>query len=219
MKLRTKWREYRIAKANNISRGEGHLGGYIPASNTPTPSGLNVENGDPATWSPQLWHWIFDALGVRSVLDVGCGEGHCARFFAGLGCQVLGVDGSVKARRDSVIPQCHEVHDFVSGPFQPPRSFDLVWSCEFVEHVEEKYASHFLTTFRSSSRFIMMTYAAPGQPGWHHVNCRPADYWIEKLAAIGYTLDTRLTKQSRQLAEEGHFRSRGLVFCPESLVD
>ena len=104
---------------------------------------------------------MIDELGVRSVLDVGCGEGHAARFFRDAGCEVLAVDGSLQARRDSVVPESHVVHDFVDGPLVPAQTFDLVWSCEFVEHVEERSADHFLTTFAASRKYVFMTYAPP----------------------------------------------------------
>ena len=70
---------------------EGHLGGYV-MSRHPDSVKRGWVNGDPATWFPGLWSWASETLGVDSVLDVGCGEGHSTKFFAGLGCRVLGVD-------------------------------------------------------------------------------------------------------------------------------
>ena len=204
--------EFRSAVENNMNFEEGHLGGYIRSNSRPAPSGLRIEHGDPATYSPELWKWAFEKLGVRSVLDVGCGEGHCAAYFKELGCRVRGVDGSKQAKRDSVIPDHHVVHDFVDGRYEPEDEFDLVWSCEFVEHVEEKYRDHFLTTFSASKRYLMMTYASPGQPGWHHVNCQPESYWVEALQGIGFTMDELLTAEAREAASGGHFSHRGLVF-------
>ena len=205
-------REQRIAFANNICCDEGHLGGYIRSSPVPAPSGLLVEHGDPATYTPALWRWAHDTLGIRSVLDVGCGEGHCARFFRDLGCHVLGVDGSREAKRSSRIRDVHVVHDFVEGPYLPEHRFDLVWCCEFVEHVEEQHCDNFLATFRASRRFVLLTHALPGQRGWHHVNCRPQRYWVDKLATIGFEFDPELTAESRRVAEPGHYRDHGLVF-------
>lgn len=196
---------------------EGHLGGYLRASPTPTPSGLNLKHGDPATWSPNLWLWTYENLGVRSVLDVGCGEGHCAGFFKSLGCDILGIDGSIQAKRDSVISDNHVIHDFTKGPYAPPENFDLVWSCEFIEHVENESMANFLTTFQYARRYVMLTYASPGQPGWHHVNCQPATYWIKQLEQIGFKLDPQLTFDLRNIAEPGHFERKGLVFIKRDL--
>lgn len=94
----------------------------------------------------------------------------------------------------------------------PGRRFDMVWSCEFVEHVEERYMPNFLVTFGSSDRYIMLTYAEPGQLGWHHVNCQPAEYWIDQLTGIGFRFDQSLTEMSRAVAGQGHYHRKGLAF-------
>ncbi|MBT4519664.1 MAG: glycosyltransferase family 92 protein [Halieaceae bacterium] len=190
---------------------EGHLGGYM-RSRHPVAVSEGWDHGDGATYNPALWDWVQEVLKVESVLDVGCGEGHAAAYFESLGCCVQGVDGSVQARRDSVIPQRHHRHDFNDGPYLPEGAWDLVWSCEFVEHVDECYTQHFLATFSVARKYILMTFAPPGQRGWHHVNCKNSDYWIEKVSRLGFRLDEDLTKTAREIAGGGHFRRSGLVF-------
>lgn|GEM_PF-834754 len=170
----------------------------------------------PAIYTVDLWQWILTKLEVKSVLDVGCGEGHAAAFFRDHGCDVLGVDGSVLAERDSVIPGLHQRHDFTVGPFVPPGSWDLAWSCEFVEHVEERFSHNFLATFACARKYVLMTFAPPGQQGWHHVNCQNQDYWVEKMHRLGFALDKDLTQQAREATRDGHFKSKGLVFVRSS---
>lgn len=197
----------------NIS--EGHLGGYISARH-PRSVEMGMEHGDSATWSPELWRWLVQRLGISSVLDVGCGEGHAAGFFAGLGCRVSGVDGSALALRDTVIPGRHVLHDFTTGPYVPEAQYDLVWSCEFVEHVEERYVENFLAAFDAAGKFVFMTAAPPGQPGWHHVNCQLSEYWIEKLERRGFFYSEALTHRARALAAKGHFSHQGLAFARQA---
>src|SRR6266851_8199868 len=120
---------------------DGHLGGYI-------------HGGDPGTWCPQLWSWVVREFGVQSVLDVGCGEGHSTKFFHELGCEALGVDGCQQAIEDSVIPGCVVRHDFCQGPFLTDRCYDLIWSCEFLEHVKREFVPNVLKTFSSSAKVI-----------------------------------------------------------------
>jgi len=69
-----------------------------------------------------------------------------------------------------------------------------------------------LKTFAIADRYVMMSFAEPGQTGWHHVNCQPAEYWIEKVSALGFRCDAELTKSARKAAASGHFFARGLVF-------
>ena len=44
---------------------------------------------------------------------------------------------------------------------------------------------NYLQDFRRG-RFLAMTFAGPGQPGHHHVNCRPAEYWIRMMYSQGF---------------------------------
>lgn len=181
---------------------EGHLGGY-------------VSGGDPATYYPDLWNWLVMDFGIRSIIDVGCGDGVAVRHFEGLlpatvgFNRVHGVDG---------IQQDHPLirkYDYTTGLYVPG-SFDLCWSCEFVEHVEERYVPNFLATF-ACAKYVLMTHAEPGQQGHHHVNCRGQEYWVGAMAAIGYTLDSALTRVVRELAAKNtnpynHFKRSGLAF-------
>ncbi len=191
---------------------EGHLGGYIRGRQSAIETVFAFEHGDPATYTPELWQWAIDVLGIRSVLDVGSGEGHTSLFFLDRDCRVLAIDGSVQAKRDSVVPEHHIQHDFNNGAYIPEGNFDLVWCCEFVEHVDEQYLDHFLPTLAHAGSYLLMTYATPGQPGHHHVNCQPESYWIDKVAAHGLQHDPELTRKARNIAGEGHFSMKGLVF-------
>jgi SAM-dependent methyltransferase len=184
---------------------EAHLGGYV------------LDGAAPGTWCPGVWDWAVNELGVNSVLEIGCGLGYATKYFHDHGCRVLGVDGSPTAIRDSVIQQYVDQHDFCDAPYLPDGEFDLIWTAEFVEHVAEKYSGNFLVSFCSALKFIMLTYAAPGQGGHHHVNEQPEDYWVRRLGCIGFELGIDLTTTSRRLVADHaivgkHFRNRGLVF-------
>ena len=176
-----------------------HLGGYI-------------RGGDPATYYPQLWEWFVREQGVTSVLDVGCGEGHAVEFFQALDIRAVGIDG-VKQDKPGI-----KMHDYTRGPLAVYFEYDLVWSCEFVEHVEERCVQNFLATFVSARpKLVAMTHAEPGQPGHHHVNCRTADYWKGVMAAAGFAFDEDTTLHARLMAAMNrnpinHFARSGLVF-------
>lgn len=197
--------ELEIAKIYNMSISDASLGGYIKAD-------ITSPHGDENAWYPGLWKWAHDTLRVSSVLDVGCGEGHAAAYFKEIGCEVLGLDGSIEAKKNSRIPGAHNIHDFDNGPFIPENKYDLIWSCEFVEHVDEDKVGNIIRTFGSGKKYIMMTFAAPGQAGWHHVNCKPAEYWIKQMLQIGFMVNLKLTKTGRRIAGSGHFAQRGLIF-------
>ncbi len=172
--------------------------------------GGNLVGGDPQTWHPALWDYLIEEFGVKSVLDVGCGEGHCVQYFREAGLSAIGVDGLKQNIEQAVVPI--ELHDLRHGPYLSP--VDLVHCCEVVEHIEEIYLDSLLRTLANGA-VIAMTHALPGQEGYHHVNCQPADYWIGKLEAFGYEYRPRETREAQdRIAASGswtYFIQSGLI--------
>lgn len=184
---------------------EGHLGGYI------------IGQAAPGTWCPGVWDRLMREEGVRSMLDVGCGLGYVLRYFHDNGCDVLGVDGSPSAVTNNVMKSHVRKHDFSTGAWSPEKSYDLVWSSEFLEHVEEKYIGNFMPAFSKAKKYVVVTYATPGQGGHHHVNENTEAYWCDRFKDIGFVIDDSLTKIARSLVpaegkEGSHFRNKGVVF-------
>jgi hypothetical protein len=72
-------------------------------------------------------------------------------------------------------------------------------------------------------KVVAMTHAVPGQPGYHHVNCQPAEYWIKKLEGIGFKYNEELSLECRNLLPSynsdsnfipngGHVKNTLLIF-------
>lgn len=188
---------------------DSHLGGCIQ----------NGDTGDLRTWSPVVWRALLDSITARpiKVLDVGCGFGYSTKWFSqqpecGI-TNVVGLEGWNYAVKKGVYSNT-VLHDLTKGPYTEGR-FDLCWSCEFVEHLEEKFLPNLLHTF-SLCDLVAMTHAVPGQGGHHHVNEQEAGYWIDKLGGIGYNYDEQESLRLRALippGDEGHFvRETLLIF-------
>ncbi len=176
-----------------------HLGGYL-------------RGGDPFAICPELWDWAINKFQVQSLLDVGCGEGQCVRYFMDRGIRAVGVDGSTLAYRESVFPNDYRIlHDYCDAAYKPNVEYDLVWCCEFVEHVEEAYFNNYLQSFKAG-KVLLMTHAQPGQPGYHHVNCQPAEYWIAKLAGDFIYEDGWTQEAKMQGVNHNWFKQNGLAF-------
>lgn len=177
---------------------DGHLGGFF-------------RGGDPDTQYPALWQWLVKELGVCSMLDVGCGDGAALEVFGKFGVDCVGIDG-INMNHPLIV-----THDYTTGPSRLGRTdYDLVWSCEFVEHVEERFVPNFMADF-CRGQVVAMTHAVPGQGGWHHVNCRDDAYWIDVFESYGYEHDVVLTKKARRKARfhanpQNYFVKSGLVF-------
>jgi SAM-dependent methyltransferase len=174
--------------------------------------GGNIHGGDADTFYPRLWAWLVTRFSVRSVLDVGCGEGHALAEFERLGARAVGIDGL----RHNVIEATHKglsciEHDFTTGPPPIHEEFDLGWSCEFVEHVDERFLDNILGCF-AMCRVVAMTHARPGQGGYHHVNCQSSEYWIAKLSSVGFALSSDDTTFARRFYSGTYWGITGLIF-------
>lgn len=185
---------------------DGHLGGYIRRS-------IAFPHGDWWTWCPRVWDFIAGEFNPEILIDVGCGEGHALRYFSDLGIGAIGIDGMATAQDAGIVPrELILVHDFTTGPPTMYGNVDVVWSCEFVEHVDEQFIDNFLSVFQRAQKAVLMTHATPGQAGHHHVNCQPSEYWIGHMRARGFRVDQKMTEKTRSLAPYTHWERTGVVF-------
>jgi len=165
---------------------DGHLGGFI-------------RGGDVDTFDPILWDRLIQDYQLTSIIDVGCGEGWSTKHFKDQGLDALGIEGSRLAIDNSPVKDLIIQHDYTTGPYEPIRVYDAVWSCEFVEHVEAKYVPNFLRTFLRARR-VFMTYSTIWDGGYHHVNANDQTYWNQKLKEIGFNYDEAASLKYRALA-------------------
>ena len=158
-------------------------------------------------------NYLVEKFDIKSVLDVGCGPGGMVELILSKGLEVLGVDGDDKVERSDKIKDYIHIHDYATGPYIPSKIYDLAWSVEFVEHVDKPFMPNFLETFKNC-KYVAMTHALPGQPGHHHVNCMPAEYWFGAMEAFGFILLVDETNKMREAStmRERYIRQQGYVF-------
>lgn len=146
---------------------------------------------------------------IKNMVDIGCGPAGMVYYALSRGIQAVGVDGDPSVARDC--PVVIE-HDYTTSPLRLDE-FDLGWSVEFVEHVEEQYLPNFMETF-SCCKHVFITAAIPGQSGYNHVNCQWGDYWINKFEQAGFTLDREATEGVRKSSNmwSRFTEQTGLVF-------
>ena len=143
----------------------------------------------------------FKVIGVpRTMLDVGCGDGHLVKIAAALGTQratgldiavstVVGGDGYALINVDI------EGHDF---SLMYGGAMDLVLCLEVAEHLSPNAADPLCATLAGAlaqDGILLFSAATPGQGGSGHVNEQPHDYWVSRLSARGLTLDRTLTSK------------------------
>ena len=170
----------------------------------------------------ELLVFLVQKLNLKSVLDVGCANGQMVHTMNELGLKAYGIDGdfiAVKFLSNKNIRKNLNVHDYKNGNSKLRFSVDLIWSIEFLEHVEEKYLHYILQDFQKFARYVVISTPPPNSPGYHHVNCQTSKYWLEKFQIYGFNFLSDLTNQARtvsKMSDRGnfvnYFNKYGLVF-------
>jgi SAM-dependent methyltransferase len=126
-------------------------------------------------------------LGVRSVLDVGCGRGTWLAQWKALGISdILGVDGSyVPAESLAIPPHSFRAADLCQ-PLELGRRFDLVQSLEVAEHLPATAADILVASLTRHGDIVLFSAARPGQGGERHLNEQPYEYWRRLFRQRGY---------------------------------
>lgn len=186
-----------------IDKSNSHVGG-------------NISVGDPHSYSPAVWQYLIGRFALRSVLDVGAGLGHAGMWFHRAGIPTVGIDGLKFNCANAVYPLVHA--DLSKTSVYCP--VDLVLCVEMVEHLEEQYIDNLLDTL-CNGKIIVMTNALPGQGGYHHVNEKPTQYWIDHLSKRNCSVSKDDTEKVKNLAQaEGafHLARTGMVLINNSRI-
>jgi len=141
--------------------------------------------------------YLKEKYNIQSMLDVGCGPGDMVQIANDRGIDAWGVDGDFTLQYSRELKDKIIVHDFCTGPAPIEKTFDLCWSVEFLEHVEEKYVPNFMDAFNKCS-YVLCTAAPPGQAGYHHVNCRDLEYWTGVFGEYGFEYDADETNTVKE---------------------
>ena len=160
--------------------------------------------------------WAIEKWAPKTMLDIGCGPGGMVELANQRGLDAMGVDGDHTLKRYD--ESKFTIHDFTKGPVPDQPKYDLGWSVEFLEHVYEEFMPHYMQSFQNC-KVVIATYAPPGWPGHHHVNCQKEVYWYEKFAEYGLDFDADLTAELRQIStmninrhRSAFVKNRGLIF-------
>lgn len=153
------------------------------------------------TWTDAgVLDYLIATKNVKNMLDVGCGPGGQMDLAEQRGLKVLGIDGDPDVANDSRI----QIHDFTVKPLVAERLkylpesgyFDLGWSVEFLEHVEERYIDNYMPCL-AACKYVVVTHATPGQGGHHHVNEQLFDYWQKVFDRYDLVYNEKITKKMR----------------------
>lgn len=148
-----------------------------------------------------LDHGVLDFMiknfNVKTMLDIGCGPGGMVSLAREKGIDAYGIDGDFVVDRPGVNNEWVTIHDYQQGPSPFDKNVDMIWSCEFVEHVYEQFIPNYMYDFQRGN-FVVMTYSPKN--GYHHVNVKNEQYWIDTFKNYGFQYDANMTRQIKEVS-------------------
>jgi len=144
------------------------------------------------------------------VWDFGCGVGYYCRILSEAGFDVMGVEGTPGISEIAEFSPILEADLTDSELWFQPRS---VLCLEVGEHIPANSQSDFLNLLaRSTSNRIILSWAIPGQGGYHHLNERPNEVIIESMKSRGFSHNARASDKLRRASELWWFKDTIMVF-------
>lgn len=124
----------------------------------------------------------------QRVLDAGCAKGFLVEALRDRGIEAFGVDISeyaISEVRPDIRQHCR-VHSLVH-PF--PERYDLITCIEVVEHLPEAEAKCAIANICQSTSDVLFSSSPDDFDEPTHVTVRPRNYWVERFAECGFSLD------------------------------
>jgi SAM-dependent methyltransferase len=163
---------------------------------------------------------VLQFLTVRSVVDVGCGEGTWLAAFRNSGIEeIFGIDGEYVCDAELQIAR----EDFravdISKPFTLERAFDLAVCLEVAEHLPADCAAGFVKSLTALAPAVLFSAAIPFQGGQHHLNEQWPDVWTALFKERGYQPVDFLRKRVwNNEAVEWWYAQNAILFVQPSLL-
>ena len=145
------------------------------------------------------------------IADFGAGLGHYSEALKASGYQVDAFDGAENIEK--VTKGKVAFKDLAVENLQLPTSYDFLISLEVGEHIPKEFESNFLKNIvKANAKYVLLSWAVPGQGGFHHVNCQSNDYIKAKMAEFGYKSDLIFENLLRAEAELPWFKKTLMFF-------
>ena len=128
----------------------------------------------------------------NTFLDVGCSTGGQVALAIKNGWKAFGLEVDprvINGQANVALINC------CVNPVIFHHPFDVVWSVEVAEHIPAMYEYKYLTTLvENCGKYLILTASQKEENMPLHVNCKPLDYWIEKIESMGMKYNGKLYK-------------------------
>lgn len=126
---------------------------------------------------------VLDLIGVKSVVDVGCGKGTWLAAFRELGCEeVLGIDGSYVTELGHLLGHDEFMPSDLRQLEAIPGRYDFGVCLEVLEHLPESSGRRIIQALAQCTDTVLFSAAIPGQTGTHHINEQWHEHWHAQFA-------------------------------------
>lgn len=161
-------------------------------------------------FSENLADWIsFYLPKDKKIIDFGCGNGAYVNHLSNCGFDIAGIEGDAATvtHTEKVIEQD------LAQPFEVDGYNSIC--LEVGEHLPEQYLKTFLNNLANNTKGILiLSWAIPGQDGYHHISCRHNIWVINEMAKRGMNVNLKASLAIREVIEErlSYFKNTLLIF-------
>jgi len=145
-------------------------------------------DGEWAKDTMQICELLYKRYRPSTVVDWGCGNGIYLDILQRLGVKhVKGYDGSKTAIENSLLPEV-ELAD-LRNRIITTQKYDLILCIEVAPYLHEKYENCLIDNIcatASESSVIVFTASDKYKGGYHHINLKSQQYWIDKFLERGF---------------------------------
>jgi SAM-dependent methyltransferase len=165
---------------------------------------------------------VQEFIPIRSVCDVGCGDGGWLKVFLESGVEdVWGCDGGhISADMLQFPAERFRTHD-LRGRFSMDRTFDLAMANEIGHYLPEERAASFVEDLTRLAPVVLFSSAIPRQGGGgaRHLNEQWPSYWADLFAHFDFLTFDVLRPRLWDNSEVFRWvRQNQLLFCRRDAV-
>ena len=159
---------------------------------------------------------LLRTLDVHTAADFGCGPGWYVAMMRRMGIAAQGYDANPHTPDISKVFflngfHCQQLD--LSEEARADNPFEFVMSLEVGEHIPPQFQDTFLDNVAyNSSRYVLLSWAVPGQPGDGHVNMLSNETVIKEMKARGFRYSDAVSISLRKRAGLEWFKDTLMFF-------
>ena len=147
---------------------------------------------------------------IKSLVDFGCGKADYVKYFIKKGIYCQAFDGNPYT--EIITNKIGKIID-LAHTFDLDQKFDCVLSLETGEHIPIEYEQFFIDNIcKHTNKFVIISWAIPGQGGAGHYNERSNRYIINEFEKRKFMINGRDSLLLRENLVFNHFKNTLMVF-------